>query len=87
MLNSEPGYFNYIELGRQYGDDAGKLVNLQKIADSIENMLLETACLWTGPKENISRLELIVRQTIGVALKSNRSEAYIERLMALDEES
>ena len=50
-------------------------------------MLLETACLWTGPKENISRLELIVRQTIGVALKSNRSEAYIERLMALDEES
>ena len=58
-----------------------------KIAESIDNMLLETSSLWTGPQNDICQLELLVRQTIGIALKSHRSEVYIERLMALSEES
>ena len=41
-------------------------------------MLLETQQLWAGPKANITKLEKIVRQTIGIALKSARSEIYIE---------
>ena len=43
--------------------------------------------MWEGPKNNVTILEKVVRLTIGIALKSQHSESYIEQLMTLDEES
>ena len=68
-------------------DHAGKQANVNKVAESLDNYLLQTHQLWTGPKGEITRLEMIVRQTIGVALKSQRSANYIEKVMELDEDA
>jgi len=86
LQDAEPSYFSYVELEPQT-DYSGKIANLHKIADSIDNFLLQTHQLWTGPKCEQTRIELIVRQTIGVALKSQRSAIYIEQVMALDDEA
>jgi len=42
--------------------------------------------MWTASKVNMGNLELAVRQTIGIALKSSKAEVYIEQLMGLEED-
>lgn len=42
--------------------------------------------MWTASKVNMGNLELVVRQTIGIALKSSKAETYIEQLMGLEED-
>ena len=39
LKDAEPSYFSYLELHRQ-DDQAGQSANLQKIGESIDNMLL-----------------------------------------------
>ena len=61
--------------------------NIDKILAALDDFFLQTSQMWKGSKDFsvVTKLELAVRQTIGVALKSQKAENYIEQLMELDE--
>ncbi len=60
--------------------------NIDKILESIDDFFTNNTALWTAPKTSMGKLELCVRQTIGVALKSSKAAVYIEQLMGLEED-
>ena len=50
--------------------------NLGKLQESIFDFFAQTSMTWLGPEDN--QLEAIVKQTIGIALKSGKAANYIE---------
>ena len=40
-----------------------------------------------GPTQSSSLLEIVLKQAIGIALKSSKAATYIERLISLDADS
>ena len=78
----EPSMFSYLELEPQLTTPE-RAANIQKILEAIEDFFLQTNLGWSEPKVE-DKLELAVRETIGIALKSRSAAVYIEQLMGLD---
>jgi len=60
-------------------DQTRREENLNKIQESIEDCFMQSGSVWTGSKnEGADKLQLIVKETIAIALKSAKAAQYIQ---------
>ena len=78
--------FTNLQLEPQVTEE-GQSENLIKLQLAIDDFFMQTTQTWTGERTaDGNKLELIIRQTFGIVLKSHKAADYIEQLMDLDEE-
>ena len=72
----------------QQSSSEGRQANLERIQESIEDFFQHTNQSW-NPQDSgdAPLLELVVKETISIALKSSKASDYIEQLMTLEEET
>ena len=56
-------------------------VEPSQVNDAIQDFFIQTSIQWMGEGQGSSLLELILKQMIGIALKSSQAASYIERLI------
>ena len=78
--------FTSIQLESQATEE-GQIENLTKLQLAIDDFFMQTTQSWTGERSpDGNKLELIIRQTFGIVLKSAKAAVYIEQLMELEDE-